>query len=124
MRTLWLIFAEGGMGMWPTLVLGVGAIGGALRYARRGDKKSLRFAGGLAVACAVVMTFAVMTNVDAVLRFVADDSRVSDADFKAVLWQGLGEASLPGVLGVVLLALSSAALVVGYALRSEKEASA
>jgi len=104
---------EGGWGMWPTLVLGVAALGTSTAYAANPARRLLSRAVTLAVACLVTMTIALMSHVDAVLRFVADPANVPDAEVDSTLRIGLLEASGPGMLGVVFLLLIGFALVVG-----------
>jgi len=104
---------EGGWGMWPTLALGAGALGAAVRYAAQPDQRRLAFAATLGVACLVVMAFALMTNVSAVLTFVQDPARVPDGEVERTLLAGLLEASRPGALGGALLALVSIVLPIG-----------
>jgi hypothetical protein len=104
---------EGGWGMWPTLVLGAGALGASVRYAVSPDRRRLAFAATLGVSCLVMMAFALMTNVSAVLTFVQDPARVPDAEVERTLLQGMLEASRPGALGGAFLALVSLVLPVG-----------
>jgi hypothetical protein len=104
---------EGGWGMWPTLVLGVAALGTSTAFAAKPVRRRLSRAVTLAVACLVTMTIALMSNVDAVLRFVTDPANVPDAEVHDTLRAGLLEASRPGMVGVVLLLMIGFALVVG-----------
>ncbi len=110
---------EGGWGMWPTLILGVAALGTSVGYAAKPVRRWLSRAAALAIACLVAMSIALMSNVDAVLRFVADPANVPDAQVHETLRAGLLEASRPGMLGAVLLLPIGFALVVGLLRREQ-----
>jgi len=120
-QTLLGIMRQGGFGMWPTLLLGVAALSVSVCYAMRLDKRHLKRATWLGVACLVVVTFSVMSNVDAALRYVTDDSRVPNAAIHQTLRDGLLEASLPGVLGGIFLVLSGFSLLSGLLRSASKD---
>ena len=117
---LWLFFAEGGWGMWSTLLFGALALGGAIWFAVRPDARRLAFTGALWLTLLTCTLHAIWTNLAAVCSALEDPARVPDGEIVRVLFQGLKEASRPGALGGIFLTLIPLALAVG-ALRARRE---
>jgi len=111
--SLWLFFAEGGWGMWSTLLFGVIALGGAVAFALRPEPRRLAFTGAMWLTLLTATLHAIWTNLAAVFSFLADPERVPDAEVTRVLFQGLKEASRPGALAGIFLTLIPLLVAVG-----------
>ncbi|MRG96607.1 hypothetical protein [Polyangium spumosum] len=111
--TLWLFFAEGGWGMWPTLLFGFVAVGGAAWFAMRPEPRRLAFTGAMWLTLAMSMANATWTNLAAVCSTLENPERVPDAELVRTLFAGLKEASRPAALGGVFLTLVPLLLAVG-----------
>lgn len=111
--SLWLFFAEGGWGMWSTLLFGSIALGGAVWFAIRPEPRRLAFTGAMWLTLVTATLHAIWTNMAFVFAFLEDPARVADADVTRVLFQGMKEASRPGALAGIFLTLVPLCLAVG-----------
>lgn len=111
--SLWQFFAEGGWGMWSTLLFGVIAVGAAAWFARRPEPRRLAFTGAMWLTLLTVTVHAIFTNVAAVCSYLESPERVPDAEIARTLIIGLKEASRPGALGGIFLTLIPILLGVG-----------
>jgi hypothetical protein len=109
----WEFFVEGGWGMWPTLLFGGIALGAAVWFAIRPESRRLAFTGAMWLTLLTTTLHATWTNLAAVCSALGDPERVSDAELMRTLFIGLKEASRPGALGGIFLALIPIALAVG-----------
>jgi hypothetical protein len=100
-----LFMREGGWGMWPIMMLGLVALGGAIRYAARPDRLWLRFVTLLWVTLLVSVVHATVTDVAAVLGYFDDEARATDAQIPRLIIAGLKESTRPAVLGGIFLTL-------------------
>ncbi|MRG93758.1 hypothetical protein [Polyangium spumosum] len=110
---------EGGWGMYPVLAAGSAALGAAVRYALAPDRGKLAFTAALSVTTVIATITGVWTNVGAVMSFLEDPARASDAEITRTLFQGLKEAGRPGTLAGPLLTLVAIVVSVGV-LRSAR----
>jgi hypothetical protein len=104
---------EGGFGMWPVLVFGLFAIGGAGRYAWQPLARRLPFVGGMILTTASAVLHATWTALGSVFRYLESPERASDADFVRVLVEGLKESTRPGALGGMLITLALLVVCIG-----------
>jgi len=111
--SLWEFFAEGGWGMWSTLLFGLIAVGAAAWFAQRPEPRRLAFTGAMWLTLLTVTAHATWTNVAAVCSVLEDSQRVSDGALVRTLFAGLKEASRPGALGGIFLTLIPILLGVG-----------
>jgi hypothetical protein len=111
--SLWLFFAEGGWGMWPTLLFGVCAVGGAIWFAIRPEPRRLMFTAAMWLTLVTAAVHATWTNVAFLWGVLEDPQRIPDAQIVRVLFQGLKEGSRPGALAGIFLTLVPLILGVG-----------
>ena len=101
---------EGGWGMWPILLLGLASLAGAVRYASRPERQSLRFVTALWLTLLVAVVHASITDVAAVCGYFQDPGHALDP--RTVLI-GLKESTRPAVLGGIFLTLVPLLAAVG-----------
>jgi hypothetical protein len=104
---------EGGWGMWRVVLLGLGALASATRYAVRPERLCLRFVAILWLTLLVVIVHACVTDVAAVLRYLEDPARAPDGQFARLLVTGLKESTRPAAVGGVFLTLVPLLAAVG-----------
>lgn len=105
-------FREGGWGMWPVLLFGAIALGGAVRYATRPTSRALAFTGLMWLTCLSAVLHALITNAATVFGFLGE-GEVADAMFFRILMVGLKESSRPGALGGIFLTLVPLCVAIG-----------
>ncbi len=110
---MWLFFAEGGWGMWSTLLFGVIAMGGAVWFARRPEPRRLAFTAAMWFSLLSMIVHATWTNVAAVCAALEDPARVPDAELTRTFFTGMKEASRPGALGGIFLTLVLVVVAIG-----------
>lgn len=103
-------FIEGGFGMWPILLLGLGAMGLGLRYAFTGDA---RLRGCLEALARSILYFALMGFVTGLVA--TGDFLAAHADLPRTetLLTGVKESTNDLALGFTFLALVHLQLAVG-----------
>lgn len=117
--SLWLFFAEGGWGMWSTLLFGTIALGASIWFAIRPEARRLAFTGAMWLTLVTVTVHATWTNVAAVCSVLEDPARIPDSELVRTIFQGLKEASRPGTLGGIFATLIPLVLGIG-ALRTRQ----
>lgn len=105
---------EGGVGMWPVMLLGLAVVAAAARYAARPGPPWLRFVAALWVTLLVATAHAVITDVAAVFRYLQDVTRAPDSQFARILVTGLKESLRPAALGGIFLTLAPLLAAVGF----------
>jgi hypothetical protein len=103
-------FIEGGVLMWPILVLGLLVMGSAIRYLLDGEPVRLRFIALVSLALLATIALATILDVNRVMAYLA---RARPEQVRALLAQGLKESSRPAILGFALLGLALDLLVIG-----------
>ncbi len=106
-------FQAGGMSMWFVLVFGALTLTSAIMFARAADPRRLATVRALTATTIFASTTGLLTNVLAVMRFVANDESLTDVP--RVVMQGLGESITTPILGFAFLTVTW--LVVATALR-------
>jgi len=114
---LWLFFAEGGWGMYSTLLFGLIAVGGAIWFARKPEPRRLAFTAAMWLTLFTAAAHATWTNVAAVCAYLSDETRAPAGDIPRIFFMGMKEASRPGALAGIFLTLIPILLAVG-AMRS------
>jgi hypothetical protein len=112
-------FAEGGWGMYPTLIFGLVTVGGAVWFALKPEPRRLAFTAGMWLTLVSAILHATWTDLAAVMAYLADASQKPDAPIVQALFQGLKESTRPGALGGIFLTLGLLIVAVG-ALRAPK----
>ncbi|HEY0709835.1 MAG TPA: hypothetical protein VGG33_23680 [Polyangia bacterium] len=103
-------FIEGGILMWPILVLGLLMVGSAGRYLLDGEPIRLRFLLFLGLALLATTVLAVAMDVSLVLTYLGKASR---EDLLLILAEGLKESSRPAILAFALLGLALDLIAIG-----------
>jgi hypothetical protein len=109
-----MFMREGGWGMWPILLFGLGAVAAAVRYARRPQPAHLAFAAGMLLTVLSATLHATWTAFGAVFGYLQSRQRVPDADFARILVEGLKESTRPGALGGLFVTLVLLVVSVGF----------
>lgn len=105
-----MFFVEGGVLMWPILVLGLLMVGSAARYLVDGEPIRLRFLLFLGLALVTTTILAVALDVSLVLNYL---TRAPREDFALLLATGLKESSRPAILAFGLLGLALDLILIG-----------
>jgi hypothetical protein len=103
-------FIEGGLGMFPVLIIGLILLLAAVRYMIDTEPVRLRLIAMLSLALLTAVALAVTLDVSKVLQFA---SRIQPERVRALIIDGLGESSRPAVLGLGLLALALDLVAIG-----------
>jgi hypothetical protein len=103
-------FIEGGVLMWPILVLGLVTVGSAARYLVDGEPVRLRFIALVSLALLVTIALATVMDVGKVVSFAY---RLPPAETTKMVLAGLAESSRPAALGLGLLGLALDLVVIG-----------
>lgn len=113
-------FAEGGWGMYPVLVFGLSAVGGAIWFALKPEPRRLAFTAAMWLTLVSAIVHATWTDLAAVMAYLADTTQKEPgAPVVSILFQGLKESTRPGTMGGMFLTLGL--LIVGIgALRAPK----
>jgi len=111
-------FHAGGYSMWIVLGLGVGALVVALGLIAVPDPRRLGTVRALTGATLFAIVSGVAANLTAVFHHIAHDDDALRAPAVA-LFQGLGEALAPAVLGCTVLSITW--LLVAVAVRRDRE---
>jgi len=112
-------FAEGGWGMYPTLVFGLSAVGGAVWFVLKPEPRRLAFTAAMWLTLVSAIVHATWTDLAAVMGFLAEASQKPDAPVVQILFTGLKESTRPGALGGLFLTLTLLVVALG-ALRAPK----
>lgn len=104
--------AEGGATMWGVLVLGLVALGAAVRFVRRPEPGALAPIRALGWAVAGLMVAGTLVNVATVTRAAGERTQAGEAALPVLLF-GAAEAVAPLVLGSTLLALTAFVCALG-----------
>lgn len=114
-------FREGGIGMFPVLILALIGLWVAVRFALDSEPIRLRLFMAVTAALLVNVALAVVANVAMVLRYVAAfDTHEPDRAFRHIL-VGLKESCRPAILGLGLLSLAVILVVIGVYRESRRE---
>src|SRR5437762_2690660 len=105
-----MFFVEGGVLMWPVLVLGVLTVGTASRYMLDGEPIRLRFFWVLSLALLTTTALATVLDISVVLLHLADAAADERGPFLAI---GLKESSRPAILALGLLGLALDLVAIG-----------
>lgn len=113
-------FAEGGWGMYPVLVFGLSAVGGAIWFALKPEPRRLAFTAAMWLTLVSAIVHATWTDLAAVMAYLSDATQKQpDMQVVPILFQGLKESTRPGTMGGMFLTLGL--LIVGIgALRAPK----
>lgn len=112
-------FAEGGWGMYPTLIFGVTAVGGAVWFALKPEPRRLAFTAAMWLTLVSAIVHATWTDLAAVMAYLSEASQKPDAPVAQILFTGLKESTRPGALGGMFLTLALLIVAIG-ALRAPK----
>lgn len=112
-------FAEGGWGMYPTLIFGLVAAGGAVWFALKPEPRRLAFTAGMWLTLVSAIVHATWTDLAAVMAYLSQDPQKLDAPISQILFTGLKESTRPGALGGLFLTLTLLIVSIG-ALRAPK----
>jgi hypothetical protein len=108
------LMVEGGVPMWFLLAFGVATLVAAARFAWRPVGRSPAPVWCLAIGTTAWIATAVMQDLAAVGHHGPDYLRAHpDVSLAHMLMQGLAESMAPGILGFVILSLSSLLIAVG-----------
>lgn len=116
-----MFFIQGGLLMWPILVLGLLAVGSATRYLFDGEPIRLRFLLFVTLALLATTALATVLDVSLVLARIAGTQPQERAALLAV---GLKESSRPAILAFGLLGLAFDLVAVGAYRVGRRELSA
>jgi hypothetical protein len=111
-------FVEGGILMWPILVLGLLMVGSAARYLVDGEPVRLRFLLFVGLALLATTVLAVALDVSLVLTYLLKAPR---EELTLLLVAGLKESSRPAILAFGLLGLALDLIVLGVYRVSRRE---
>ena len=103
-------FLEGGVAMYPVLIIGLVLLGASIRYAIDAEPIRRGFIGAMAVALVAMTLFATWLGLAAVFQYM---ETVKEAEFASTLMTGFKEVARNGILGGMLLTLSLIATAVG-----------
>jgi hypothetical protein len=107
-------FVEGGVGMWPVLVLGVILVGSSGRFAWDREPVRLRFIAVLSLALLTFVAEGMLASAAKVMWAVSDPEKRLPTDARvSIFFEGLKECSRPGILGFGLLGLALIMVAVG-----------
>jgi hypothetical protein len=106
---LWMLFEEGGWGMYPTLVLGLVTLVASARFAWMPHRTRLAFVIGMWASTLAQIAHSTLTDLAAVFRALANQP-VPDP---RILLEGLKECTRPGILGGVFLVLALVLVSIG-----------
>jgi hypothetical protein len=103
-------FIEGGVGMFPVLIIGLILLFVAVRYLIDTEPVRLRLVAILSLALLAAVALAVTLDVSKVLYHA---SGIQPERVRGIITEGLKESGRPAVLGLGLLALSLDLVAVG-----------
>jgi hypothetical protein len=106
------IFQEGGIAMWPVLVLGLVSLVTGARYAWDMESARLRFVVLINVIVAVTALHGMLLDVAAVFSHVTSGD-ISDELTPRIVMIGLMESSRPGAFAGIFIVLSLCFVAVG-----------
>lgn len=112
-------FVEGGWGMYPTLIFGLSAVGGAIWFALKPEPRRLAFTAGMWLTLVSAIVHATWTDVASVMAYLEDPKKAPDGEIVRTLFTGLKESTRPGAFGGIFLTLTLLIVSVG-ALRAQK----
>lgn len=104
---------EGGMAMWPLLILCLVCLGAAIRFAARPDRRWLTFTALVALTITISVAHAMLVNVGSVFNALSDPGGCPDNALVHCLLSGLKESTRPGALAGIFLTLASLAVAIG-----------
>jgi len=103
-------FLEGGVAMYPILIIGLVLLVASIRYAIDAEPIRRGFINAMALALVAMTLFATWIGLAAVFHYL---ETVKEAEFAATLMTGLKEVARNGILGGLLLTLSLIVVAVG-----------
>lgn len=112
-------FAEGGWGMYPTLVFSLSVVGGAVWFALKPEPRRLAFTAAMWLTLVSAIVHATWTDLAAVFAYLEDPNKTPAGEMARTLVTGLKESTRPGALGGMFLTLALLIVAIG-ALRAPK----
>ena len=116
------IFRDGGYSMFFILAFGMIALVTAGIYAARGKKRPLGFVFGMMAATLFSTAQGICSDLGTTFKFVSGD-KIEPSQMFRILIEGAGESMAPGIMGFILLALTSILLAAGAARAQSTEGS-
>lgn len=105
--------------MYPTLIFGLSAVGGAIWFALKPEPRRLAFTAGMWMTLVSAIVHATWTDVASVMAYLEDPKRAPDGEIVRTLFTGLKESTRPGAFGGIFLTLTLLIVSIG-ALRAPK----
>lgn len=114
-------FIEGGVGMFPVLIVGLIVLYASIRYMLDGEPVRLRFITVLSLAEVVMVAQTTILDLAAVFHALENGERIPTELLPRFLAAGLKESTRPALLGLGLLAMALTLISVGVYRVSRRE---